>query len=301
VQVQRRSAAALAAIALLAPALAACGPGGLLGTTAKGSQSLDATVAPGTTLTLRVDMFNGSIVVRAGPAGAIHADVETTGVGDSAADAEADRQRIQTTLTTNPDGSALLRSVYQPNPNAPSRRSASAVVEVPADAALDLRTSNGQVSVAGVGGAISVRTTNGPVDLAGLAGGAMVRTTNGPVRADGTGTIDIQTTNGPVAVSGDGPTLTVRTSNGAISFSGTFSAATQRLTTTNAAITVEVPADAGFTLDARTTNAEVDLGGLPFQGTGSSSTVAKQGIVGPGGPAWLILRTSNGAISLGSP
>ena len=294
--ISRRIVAGFAALLLVLPSLAACAADGPFTVTASGTQELDAAVgATAPDLVIRVEMFNGPIEVRAGDVGRVSATVETTGVGGSKAEAEADRAKIQVTLDANPDGSVLLRAVYQPNPGSPNNREASAVVEVPPDAALDLRTSNGTVTTSGISGPIDVRTSNGAVDLAGPESGANVRTTNGAVEIDGTGLLDVQTTNGKVSIRGTDATLSVRTSNGDASFEGTLSDSPQRVATTNNPITIRLPATAGFTIDARTTNAEVILDGFTLKTTAPATEVAKQGIVGVGGP-WLVLRTSNAAI-----
>lgn len=294
--VSRRIVAGFAALLLVLSSLAACSADGPFTVTASGTQELDAAVgATAPDLVIRVEMFNGPIVVRAGDVGRVAATVETTGVGGSKAEAEADRAKIQVTLDANPDGSVLLRAVYQPNPGSPNNRAASAVVEVPPDAALDLRTSNGTVTTSGISGPIGVRASNGAVDLAGPESGANVRTTNGAVEIDGTGPLDVQTTNGKVSIRGTDATLSVRSSNGDVSFDGTLSDSPQRVATTNNPITIRLPATAGFTIDARTTNAEVVLDGFTLKTTAPATEVAKQGIVGVGGP-WLVLRTSNAAI-----
>ena len=290
-----RRLSAVAAIALVAAALAGCSAEGPFQVRSSATQAFDQAVAAAPDLKVRVEMFNGSIEVRAGKEGTIHAAVRTTGVGANGGEADADRLRIQVTLDVNPDGSVLLRARYQPNPNSPGNRSASAVVDLPPGAALDLRTSNGAVTTTGVTGAVDARTSNGAVSLAGLESGATVRTTNGAVEIDGTGLLDVQTTNGRVSIRGTGATLAVRTSNGDVSFEGTFSDALQSLSTTNDTIAVRLPAAAGFSLDARTTNAEVTLDGFAISTTGSANGVAMQGIVGAGGP-WVVLRTTNAAI-----
>jgi predicted small lipoprotein YifL len=296
VRQSRRLIAAVAAVLLVAVTLAACAADGPFPATASATQDLDVAVgATAPDLVVRVEMFNGPIEVRAGAVGRVTATVETTGVGGSNAEAEADRARIQVTLDANPDGSVLLRAVYQPNPGSPNNREASAVVEVPPDAALDLRTSNGTVTTSGISGPIDVRTSNGAANLAGPESGANVRTTNGAVEIDGTGLLDVQTTNGSVSIRGTDATLSVRTSNGDVSFDGTLSDSPQRVATTNNPITIRLPATAGFTIDARTTNAEVVLDGFTLKTTAPATEVAKQGIVGVGGP-WLVLRTSNASI-----
>ncbi len=294
--VSRRAVAGLAALLAVVSSLAACAADGPLTVTAKDTQELDVAVGATTpNLVIRVEMFNGPIEVRAGAVGRVAATVETTGVGGSKAEAEADRAKIQVTLDANPDGSVLLRAVYQPNPGSPNNRAASAVVDVPPDAGLDLRTTNGTVTTSGVSGPIDARSSNGAVNLSGPESGANVRTTNGAVEIDGTGLLDVQTTNGSVSLRGTDATLSVRTSNGEVSFDGTLADSPQRVTTTNDPITIRLPATAGFTIDARTTNAEVVLDGFTLKTTAPATEVAKQGIVGDGGP-WLVLRTSNATI-----
>lgn len=77
-------------------------------------------------------------------------------------------------------------------------------VAVPRRSDLDLRSTNGGISIADVSGEIGFRTTNGGVDLRGLAGTVEGATTNGGVEIsltgdswDGTG-MDVRTTNGGI-------------------------------------------------------------------------------------------------------
>jgi hypothetical protein len=244
---------------------------------------------------VRVEMFNGTIEVKDGEPGKVTAEVKVTGVAATPGEADADRDKIAVTLDANPDGSVLLRAVYQPAPGSPDGRSASAVVEVPAGAGLDLRTSNGAVSVAGVGGAVDVRTSNGAVDLADVALGVTVRTSNGGVDVAGRGALDVETSNGRLLLRVTDGSGRAHTSNGDVTFEGSLGGAAQSLETSNGAITVTLPADASFGLDARTSNGKVALEGFTIRTTGAASGDALQGTVGSGAPS-LTLRTSNGAI-----
>ncbi len=291
-----RLVAVAAAALLLVPTLAACAADGPFVVKETTTQTLEQPVPPAAgDLKIRVEMFNGPIEVRAGAAGTIHAVVETTGAGGSKAEARADAARILVTLDVNPDGTALLRATYQPNPGSPNNRSASAIVDVPAGAALDLKTSNGPVTTAGITGAIAVETSNGAVTLAGSPAGATVRTSNALVEVEGSGTLDLETSNARISVRGTGATLRAATSNGDISFEGTFSTADQDLETSNNAITVRLPGDAAFALDAQTSNGRVVLDGFSIRTTGAASGASLQGTVGSGGPS-VTLRTTNAAI-----
>jgi hypothetical protein len=298
VPASRRTLAVLAAIALVASTLAACAFDAPSAVTASGTQELDAVVgATAPELEVRVEMFNGPIEVRAGAPGRIASTVTTTGAGASKADAEADRAKILVTLDANPDGTVLLRAVYQPDPGSPGNRAASAVVEVPPGAALDLVTSNGEVTTAGIGGPIEVETSNGAVTLAGAAQGATVRTSNAQVAVEGGGLLAVATSNGQVAVRGTRATVSAQTSNAQITFDGTLSDEPQFMETSNDRIDVRLPADASFGLDAQTSNAEVRVEGFTIRTTGADGDATLQGTVGTGGPS-ITLRTSNNPITV---
>lgn len=293
---RRRLPAALVALLVVQVTLAACGADRPVTVDASARQALDQAIPAGAAdLRVRVEMFNGSIEVRAGAAGRIAAIVETTGVGASLADAEADRARIEVTLEVNPDGTVLLRAAYQPSPDSPGNRAARAFVEVPPDAALDLRTSNGAVTTAGIRGPVNVRTSNGAVTLGGLRAGATVRTSNGTVDLAGGGLLDVEASNAKVAIRGDAATVRVHTSNGDVSFEGTFSDEAQGLETSNNPITLRLAPDAVFGLDGATSNGEVTVDGFAFTTTGAADDDRLQGRVGSGGPS-IVLRTSNAAI-----
>ena len=281
---------------LVALATAGCTQGSPLQARATASETLQVAVpGDGWAVQVRVEMFNGPIQVRAGAEGEVSATVTTTGTGATQADAEADRQKIQVTLEANPDGTVLLRAVYQPNPSSPENRAAGAVVAVPAAAALDLRTSNGAVTSADVTGAIDVRTSNGPVTLADAPAGASVRTSNGTVEVAGGGLLDVESSNGRIRFFGNAATVRAVTSNADVTFEGTFSDGAQGLETSNGPISVRLPAGSSFGLDAQTSNGSVTLDGFEIRTSGASDDDTLQGRVGTGGPS-IVLRTSNAAI-----
>jgi hypothetical protein len=290
----RRLLALALALALATAGLAACAADGPFAITASGTQTLEEAIpSDAPSVTVRVEMFNGPIEVRPGAAGKVSAVVTTTGSGGSKDEAEADRARIQVTLDANPDGSVLLRAVYQPDPSSPNNRAASAVVDVPADAALDLRTSNGDVTTGGIGGSIAVDTSNGAVRLAEAAAGATVRTSNKGVEIDGGGAFDVETSNGAIVLRGTEATVRADTSNASISFEGTLADAAQSLSTSNEGIFVRLPASSSFALDAQTSGgAHVLVTGFDVRTTGAVGDSTLQGTVGTGGPA-ITLRTSN--------
>ncbi len=295
----RRMLTVLLSLILPAVAIATCAGDGPFAITSSGSQELAVDVpADAPAITVRVEMFNGPIEVRAGAAGRVATVVTTTGAGGSKDEAEADRAKIQVTLDANPDGSVLLRATYQPNPASPNNRAASAVVDVPPGATLDLSTSNGRVATTGISGPITVDTSNGPVRLTEATAGAKVRTSNYEVEIDGSGTFDVETSNAAILLRGDGVTARARTSNATVGFDGTLSDAATSLETSNESIFVQLPAGSSFGLDARTSGgAEVLVQGFEVRTTGAVGEGTLQGTVGSGGPS-ISLRTSNKSIEV---
>lgn len=97
------------------------------------------------------------------------------------------------------------------------------MVHAPKDAALDLETKNGPISVKGVSGTVKVRATNGPISLSDVSGAVDAHTTNGPISFSGSGgDVRLNARNGPISVSlpndvWNGALLEARTVNGPLS------------------------------------------------------------------------------------
>jgi DUF4097 and DUF4098 domain-containing protein YvlB len=139
-------------------------------------------------------------------------------------------------------------------------------------------------------------SSNGPIHVESIDASALLRTSNGPVRGVGvTGPLEIETSNGPVNVTDLGGPATVHTSNGPIEL--TFDALREvHATTSNGAITLRVPAGAGGSIRAHTSNAGIHS---DFDVTthGLISRHSLDGTFGSGGPL-LDLSTSNGGIRI---
>lgn len=244
-----------------------------------------------------VEMFNGSIEVRAGPAGAVSATVTRTGTGADQAAALADAQKIDVTLTDD-GGTVLLKATYTPDPAKPDRRGASAVVTVPAGSVLVLKTSNGAVAVSGVTGTVVADTSNAAITASGPMEAFRAKTSNGKVSVTGgKGLVSLETSNAGIDVQATDAIVQAETSNGAITLAGSLASGQSRLQTSNAAVSVTLPKDAALTVDAQTSNAKISSdftisGATPTQDRVSGT------IGGGGGGATLVIDTSNGNISL---
>jgi hypothetical protein len=160
----------------------------------------ETTLAAGQPLTVD-GRANGGISVRGWDRNEILVQAQITAVDESAGQAAATARDVRI-LT---DG----RSVRAEGPSARGRDgwwSVSYRVYVPRDADLDLRASNGGLSLRDVSGRIRLETSNGGISLAGVAGDVQGRTSNGGVtvrltgdRWRGTG-LDLRTSNGGVTL-----------------------------------------------------------------------------------------------------
>lgn len=286
----------LAVIGLVGlPAVAGCESVVITGQRATETRELTLTAVTGSLVV--VETFNGPVTVRAGAGDEVRATLEVTGWGGNRAAAEADRANVTTTLEEEA-GRVLLRAVYAPNPTSPGNRGASATVTVPAGSELDIGTSNGAVTVDGIGAAVRVVTSNGAVTVVGSSGDTVIATSNGEIRVTGaTGTIDARSSNGRATVEASDAVVAVDTSSGEIRFSGSLAPGDSRLATSNGAVQVTLPAGATFALDASTSNGRITVG-FPITTSGAASETLVQGRIGDVPEVAIEIETSNGDVTV---
>lgn len=171
-----------------------------------------------------------------------------------------------------------------PNLSMGSQYSVNYSVRVPACATLELKTSNGNVAVAGIKGHVIASTSNGTINLREVAGRTDLHTSNGKIECIAQA--------GPVAA---------RTSNGKINVhfaQAPLPAEGIECHTSNGKIDLRLPESCSFTLDARTSNGALNCDcPLTIQGRVNKHNI--QGTVNGGGPQ-VKLRTSNGSIRVGT-
>lgn len=284
------------AIVMLVGALFVAGCAGVIGeSTAR--ESRDLSLVGYSSHVVRVELFNGELSVRPGPDGGLRATVTVTGAGATRPEAEADRARIVTTLQEAADA-VVLRAVYQPDPTNPRNRGASAAVTVPAGSALELVTSNGKVSVAGITGAVRIRTSNGETTIDGATAGVDAQTSNGAITVTASrGPLALVTSNGKIRIDATDAAVQATTSNGEIAFSGSLAAGPHSFETSNAAISLKLGADATFGLDLETSNAQVRVG-YPVTTSETAADTRLAGRVGEAPSVSISARTSNAGISI---
>ncbi|MEX2262364.1 MAG: DUF4097 family beta strand repeat-containing protein [Bryobacteraceae bacterium] len=145
-----------------------------------------------------------------------------------------------------------------------------------------LRTSNASVKAIGVKGDVDAQTSNGGIDLDDVEGGCILKTSNAGVRAERIrGGFEATSSNGGIQVELlNEPNRTVR------------------LDTSNAGITLRMPAASAARVRARTSNGSVSSDFDVRRESGEKKKSSLDGEIGTGGPL-LDLSTSNGNIRIG--
>ncbi|MEO0081265.1 MAG: DUF4097 family beta strand repeat-containing protein [candidate division WOR-3 bacterium] len=141
-------------------------------------------------------------------------------------------------------------------------------------------------------------TTNGSVSLTGTKAGATVSTSNAAIKLLNTrGQMNLSTTYGEVQVQVHRGGISVSTTSGNIDCDLAELGATEtaNLTTSNAKLTLYLPADVSATFDATTSNAEVTVTGFGPVSYEISERWHKRGRLGSGASI-ITLNTSNGDI-----
>lgn len=139
-------------------------------------------------------------------------------------------------------------------------------VSVPAGVAVNARTTNGNITVAGTGAAVQARTTNGNITVSDVASRLEVRTTNGSVRA---------------GVARNAPNLQgvqIRTTNGSVQLALPDGASGQlELSTTNGGITTDIPITVQGQVSRRRVSATLGSGGPEVRVTTTNGAIRISG------------------------
>jgi RNA polymerase sigma factor (sigma-70 family) len=234
---------------------------------------------------LVVDTFNGPIQVTTGPAGAANVKVTKSVQALTKEAAEEELKNVEVEMTQ--EASAIhIRAKAKPQNNQ-TNRSAAVELQVPPGSALELNTSNGKVSVQGPTGKVGVATSNGRIE---------VKDTK---VEGGSGVFDLNTSNGSIEVKATKATVAAHTSNGSIAFHGALAEGAHSFQTSNGNVSLHLPADANFSLDAQTSQGKVtSTFTLKPSDAKARNRTRVRGSIGDKPKITLKLRTSNGNIDV---
>jgi RNA polymerase sigma factor (sigma-70 family) len=220
------------------------------------------TFKTGSSPRLIVELYNGGVNVVAKADRTINARVTKQGSGESDEVAREALKRVDLKMTQEGETVRIVATEPEEFRREESRHTgssgASAEIEVPTGAALELHTSNGPVTITGGTGQANVKTSNGPIRVTDNAGALTLHTSNGSVRVQGgKGQIDLATTNGRVELQAEQALVKARTSNGSMTFQGSLAKGAHTLATSNGNIVVTLPSGTGFEIDADTTHGRI--------------------------------------------
>ncbi|MBZ0309373.1 MAG: hypothetical protein K8I82_25135 [Anaerolineae bacterium] len=254
--------------------LAGCGGVAAFSANETVSNSFDVSAG---TVHVVVEMFNGSIGVETGSDGTVSADVLKHASGGSQQAAQDNLKTIEVMMTQEGD---TLRIIAWAGVNLDNTgRGASVRLRVPPGTTLDLLTSNGAITISGAVSDTDAMTSNAGITVSGSSG-----------------TLNVETSNGAIDITAENVTVTGTTSNAQFRFSGSLAAGASQMHTSNARITVTLPADAAFTLSADTSNADITSAFSVTQRESGEDYL--RGTVGSSPETTLDLETSNASIEI---
>src|SRR5206468_3339764 len=146
--------------------------------------------------------------------GKVRAKVTKRGAGATKEEAEDDLENVEVKMAQDGDTVRIAARRAEGKPN-PGNSGASASLEVPAGAVLDLRSSNGPLNVVGLTGDVTGKSSNGPIKVKGGRGTLVLATSNGPITVEGArGKLDLNTSNGAITIDARDAVVNAHTSNG---------------------------------------------------------------------------------------
>ena len=158
-------------------------------------------------------------------------------------------------------------------------------------------TGSGGITAHDVGGAFEASTGSGSIDGLGVKGPISVRTSSGSIEVTqtGAGDVEAESSSGSVRVRGVQGAVRASTTSGSLAIEGQL-ARDWRLSSSSGHVTVSVPSNQGFELDANSSSGRIDVD-FPVTVSGTIGKHTLRGSARGGGPL-LHVRTSSGGISI---
>jgi DUF4097 and DUF4098 domain-containing protein YvlB len=158
-------------------------------------------------------------------------------------------------------------------------------------------TGSGGITAEDVGGAFEASTGSGSIEGMSVKGPITARTSSGSIEVTqtGGGDVEVSSSSGSVRVRGVQGGVRASTTSGSLAVEGNM-ARDWRLSSSSGHVTVSVPANQGFDLDANSSSGRINVG-FPVSVSGTIGRHALRGSARGGGPL-LHVRTSSGGISI---
>lgn len=164
---------------------------------------------------------------------------------------------------------------------------------------LTAETSSGDIQLSDVSGPLHLKSTSGDIRLRdGAADSADVETTSGEIDLRGVaGALSLRSTSGDIDVrdARDGM-LTISTSSASVTYEGSLAEGSHSVAAVSGDVTLRLPADSGFTLQASTVSGDLSLDGFERQ-SAQSARRELNATVGAG-RARLTVETTSGDVEV---
>lgn len=279
--------------ALLAFLVAAtgCGLGGH-----RATRTVSQTAAHVAGSTIDVETRNGRITIhRDSTLGEVQIEATIVGSDATPEGAEARAASITVAVERGEDGTLSVRPVFPDQPR--TSEGCSFVIRIPDTGAVFAKTSNGGVSLVGLGGVATLLTSNGAIEVEDHQGSVDAQTSNGRIVCTGVaGAVKASTSNGRIELAEVSGGISAETSNGSIrAEQAEGTAEPVGLKTSNGSVWVALPASASGSYQIDTSNGSISVEGNRTAGQkgGKNSRTIALG-EGPGG----VIRTSNGSVTV---
>jgi DUF4097 and DUF4098 domain-containing protein YvlB len=272
------------------------------------------TVKPGGQLVVEVDFGAIEITTHTSDQVAIHVARRVSRGGK--ADEEAFLQACPVIVsqegdTVNIRSKAVTREAWSWKGH--QRAEGKYTIVLPAKFNARLKTSGGNIGMKDVQGEIEVQTSGGDIEIREIQGQAKLNTSGGRIKVNGgSGSLSGRTSGGAVEVKSYHGAVRASTSGGDVQMEdvvGTIEGSTSggnvsaslrslsdpiRLSTSGGSVTLRVPADAAFDLDASTSSGSASSE-LPVTSKGRQADGHLKGLINGGGKL-VTLRTSHGSL-----
>jgi DUF4097 and DUF4098 domain-containing protein YvlB len=230
---------------------------------------------------VNVNTKNGAIETRAWDDDSIHATFEKWATGDDMDEAEDNLDDIEVSVSRNSNAGTLNIEIKYPAFES-RNRGCNVLLNLPASIFLDLKTSNGAITVLDSEEDLECSSSNGAIIIQDTEGYAELRTSNGMITvANHHGELNAKTSNGlisaDIVLPRDGECI---------------------LKTSNGLITLAIPDSTSAMLEASTSNGKVEMHGLSVSVIKMDKKEFK-GKMGSG-RGNIDLETSNGSIFIES-
>jgi|GEM_PF-996483 len=243
-----------------------------------------------------VDTFNGEVTVTIGNPGSVKAVIGKWSTGSTQEAAEDGLVGIEANMSQEADAIHIKTQVTQKN--FLGSRGANVALQVPKGAVLDLISGNGKIAATGNLGDITAKTSNGTVEVKESSGKLDLSSGNGKIAVvGGAGKLVLHTSNGEIDIKSDHAVIDAQSGNGTVTFSGTLGDGDHLFQTHNGKVTLTLPAEAQFHIDAETKNGKINSD-FKLKTSRRRSNSKMQGTIGDDPATTIKIRVGNGSIDV---